>query len=116
MAKINQVSPEKQELFKKLIKEYDSKIAADLQNMLKEMFAPMLQNMLEAELDNSLGYDRYEHTEEIQPNSRNGHSQKTLTTSMRDVEIAIPRDCNVEFEPQVVKKYQRDVSDFLSKF
>ena len=90
MAKINQVSPEKQELFKKLIKEYDLKTAADLQNMLKEMFAPMLQNMLEAELDNSLGYDRYEHTEEIQPNSRNGHSQKTVTTSMGDVEIAIP--------------------------
>ena len=69
MTKINQVSPEKQELFKKLIEEYDLKTAADLQNMPKEMFAPMLQNMLEAELDNSLGYDGYEHTEEIQQNS-----------------------------------------------
>ena len=83
--------------------------------MLKEMFAPMLQNMLEAELDDCLGYDRYEHTEEIQPNSRNGHSQKTVTTSMGDVEIAIPRDRNGEFEPQVVKKYQRDVSDIEGK-
>lgn len=43
MAKINQVSPEKQELFKKLIKEYDLKTATDWQNMLKEMFAPMLR-------------------------------------------------------------------------
>ena len=115
MAKRNQVSPEKQELFKRLIKEYDLKTAADLQNMMKEMFAPMLQNMLEGELDDQLGYDKYEHTEEPSPNSRNGHSQKTVTTSYGDVDINIPRDRNGEYEPQVVKKYQKDVSDIEGK-
>lgn len=115
MAKKNQVSPEKQELFKKLIKEYDLKTAADLQNMMKEMFAPMLQSMLEGELDDRLGYDKYEHTEEPNPNSRNGYSKKTVTTSCGDVEINIPRDRNGDYEPQVVKKYQRDVSDIEGK-
>lgn len=115
MAKKNSVSPEKQELFKKLIKECNLKTAADLQNMLKEMFAPMLQDMLEGELDDQLGYDKYEHTEEPTPNSRNGHSQKTVTTSYGDVEINIPRDRNGEYEPQAVKKYQKDVSDIEGK-
>lgn len=115
MAKKNEQSPERQELFKKLIEEYNLKTAADVQNMMKEMFAPMLQSMLEGELDDQLGYDKYEHTEEPNPNSRNGHSQKTVTTSYGDVEINIPRDRNGEYEPQAVKKYQKDVSDIEGK-
>lgn len=115
MAKKNEQSPERQELFKKLIEEYNLKTAADVQNMMKEMFAPMLQSMLEGELDDQLGYDKYEHTEEPSPNSRNGHSQKTVTTSYGDVEINIPRDRNGEYEPQAVKKYQKDVSDIEGK-
>ncbi len=87
----------------------------DAQNLLKDLFGPIIQGMLEGELDDQLGYDKYERTEEIKPNSRNGHSQKTVTTSYGDVDIEIPRDRNGEFEPQVVKKYQRDVSDIEGK-
>mgnify|MGYP004511706239 CR=1 FL=1 len=115
MAKKNKVSPERMELAKKLVKEYDIRTVTEAQNLLKEIFAPMLQSMLEGELDDKLGYDRYERTEEVKPNSRNGHSQKTITTAYGDVEIEIPRDRNGEFEPQVVKKYQRDVSEIEEK-
>lgn len=115
MTKKNKVSPERKELAKKLVKEFDIRTAAEAQDLLKEIFAPMLQSMLEGELDDKLGYDRYERTEEVNPNSRNGHSQKTITTSYGDVEIEIPRDRNGEFEPQVVKKYQRDVSGIEGK-
>lgn len=94
MTKKNSVSPERMELAKKLVKEFDLRTAADAQNLLKEIFGPMLQSMLEGELDDHLGYDRYERTEETKPNSRNGHSQKTVTTSFGDVEIGIPRDRN----------------------
>lgn len=115
MTKKNNVSPERMELAKKLVKEYDLRTVADAQNLLKEIFGPMMQSMLEGELDDKLGYDKYERTEEVKPNSRNGHSQKTVTTSYGDVEIEVPRDRNGEFEPQVVKKYQRDVSDIEGK-
>lgn len=115
MTKKNGVSPERKELAKKLVKEFNLKTAADAQNLLKEIFGPMLQGMLEGELDDHLGYDRYERTEDSKPNSRNGYSQKTVTTSYGDVEIDIPRDRNGDFEPQAVKKYQRDVSDIEGK-
>jgi len=115
MEKKNKVSPEKKELARKLVEEFNLKTAADAQNLLKEIFGPMLQSMLEGELDDKLGYDKYERTDEAKPNSRNGHSQKTVTTSYGDVEIEVPRDRNGEFEPQVVKKYQKDVSDIEGK-
>lgn len=116
MTKRKEQSPERKELIKNLITEFDLKTAADVQNMLKEIFAPVLQGMLEGEMDDHLGYDKYEHSDEdTRANSRNGHSQKTVTTSYGDVEIDIPRDRNGEYEPQAVKKYQRDVSDIESK-
>ena len=115
MAKKNKVSPERKELAKKLVKEFDIRTVAEAQDLLKEIFAPMLQSMLEGELDDKLGYDRYERTEEAKPNSRNGHSEKTITTSYGDARIEIPRDRNGEFEPQAVRKYQRDVSGIEGK-
>lgn len=115
MTKKNKVSPERMELAKKLVKEFDLRSVSDAQNLLKEIFGPLMQSMLEGELDDKLGYDKYERTEGVKPNSRNGHSQKTVTTSFGDVEIGIPRDRNGEFEPQVVKKYQKDVSDIEGK-
>lgn len=115
MAKKNKVSPERNELAKKLVKEFDIRTVAEAQDLLKEIFAPMLQSMLEGELDDKLGYDRYERTEEAKPNSRNGHSEKTITTSYGDARIEIPRDRNGEFEPQAVRKYQRDISGIEGK-
>lgn len=103
------------ELARRLVKEFDLKTAADAQDLLKENFGPMLQSMLDGELDDHLGYDRYERTEESKANSRNGHSEKTVTTSYGDVAIDIPREGNGEFEPQAVKKYQKDVSDIEGK-
>lgn len=76
---------------RKLVEEFNLKTAADAQNLLKEIFGPMLQSMLEGELDDKLVYDKYERTDESKPNSRNGNSQKTVTTSYGDVEIEVPR-------------------------
>ena len=56
MAKKNKVSPERKELAKKLVKEYDIRTVAEAQDLLKEIFAPMLQSMLEGELDDKLRY------------------------------------------------------------
>ena len=61
-----------------------------------------MENGLEAELDEDLGYSRYDYKNKATDNSRNGHSSKTLRTSFGDVEVSVPRDRKGEFEPQGV--------------
>ena len=83
--------------------------------MFKDMFSPMLQDMLEGELDDHLGYGKYEHSGGSGFNSRNGHSSKKVTTSFGDMDLEVPRDRNSTFEPQIVKKRQKDVSDIENR-
>ena len=59
-----QLSPERKALILKLIDEFDIKSAKDIEDMFKDMFSPMPQEMLEGELDDHLGYGKYEHSEE----------------------------------------------------
>lgn len=78
----------------------------DLQSVYKMMIGAVLENSLDAELDEELGYSKYDYRNKHTNNSRNGHSQKTLKTSFGDAIIDIPRDRNGEFEPQIIKKNQ----------
>lgn len=82
----------------------------DIQDLFKETIAEFMENGLEAELDDELGYGRYDYRNKDTDNSRNGHSSKTLRTSYGDVEVAVPRDRKGEFEPQILKKNQTSVS------
>ena len=69
----------------------------------------MLENILEAEMDEHLGRDKYQRQSDIEPserNYRNGYSPKNLRSSFGDVDLDIPRDRKSEFEPQIVKKYE----------
>ena len=81
----------------------------DIQNLFKETIAELMENGLEAELDEDLGYSRYDYKNKATDNSRNGHSSKTLRTSFGDVEVSVPRDRKGEFEPQVLKKGQTSI-------
>lgn len=65
-------------------------------------------------MQNHLGYEKNRHSEDS-TNARNGYSQKTLKTSLGEVPIHIPRDRQGQFEPQIVKKHQRDVSSIEGK-
>ena len=76
----------------------------DIQNLFKETTAEFMEYGLEAELDDELGYGKYDYKNKNTSNSRNGHSSKTLRTSFGDVEVSIPCDRKGEFEPQVLKK------------
>lgn len=78
----------------------------DLQDVYKLMIGAVLEGGLEAELDNQLGYSKYDYRNKEVDNSRNGFSKKTLKTSFGDTEISVPRDRNGDFEPQLVKKNQ----------
>lgn len=95
---------------RELIKEKHLVTAADVQNMLKEMFAETLQEMLEAELDTELGYPKHGSKPEGSSNRRNGHTKKTVRSQYGELEVEVPRDRDGDFEPVVVKKHQKDVT------
>jgi putative transposase len=98
------------EQIRQLIKEKNMKTAQDVQETLKEMFAETLQEMLEAELEEELGYSKYDYKNKKTSNSRNGHSKKKVHSDYGSFELNIPRDRQGDFNPQVVKKNEHDIS------
>ena len=86
-----------------------------IQSLFKETIAEFMENGLEAELDDELGYSKYDYKNKDTDNSRNGHSSKTLRTSFGDVEVSVPRDRKGEFEPKVLKKNQTSISQDIEE-
>lgn len=78
----------------------------DVRGFFKELVAPTLQGLLEAELENHLGYPKHQPVFPSNGNSRNGHRKKTLKTTDGALEIKIPRDRNGSFEPEATKRYE----------
>jgi len=103
----------KRNIIASLFQEYDIKSAEDIQEALKDLLGSTIQSMLEAELDNHLGYEPYERTENT--NSRNGRKPKSIRSSYGEMEIAVPQDREGTFEPQIVKKRQKDISSIEQK-
>ena len=103
----------KQNIIAALINEYDIKTADDIQDALKDLLGGTIENMLEAELDNHLGYEPYERTSNS--NARNGHKSKTVRSKYGEFDIEVPQDRESSFEPQVVKKRQKDISHIEDK-
>ena len=81
----------------------------DIQNLFKEAIAEFMEKGLEAELDEELGYSKYDYKNKDTDNSRNGHSSKRLRTSFGEVDVSVPRDRKGEFAPQVLKKNQTSI-------
>ena len=82
----------------------------DIQKLFKETIAEFMENGLDAELDDELGYSKYDYRNKDTDNSRNGHSKKTLRTSFGGVDVSVPRDRKGEFDPQLLKKNQTSIS------
>lgn len=80
-----------------------------------KLFATTLEAMLEAEMSDHLGYERYEATGRNSGNSRNGRYTKKVRSSSGDVEIDVPRDRQGDFEPQIVKKYASSSNEIEDK-
>jgi putative transposase len=98
------------EQLKQWIKEKNMQSVEDVQSALKELFADTLQEMLEAELETSLGYAKHDTKNKKTTNSRNGYSKKKVRSEYGDVDIQVPRDRAGEFEPTIVKKNQTNVT------
>lgn len=113
-------SPQKaalRELMGNYLKENNVKVkdGTDVNSIMRDMMSIILEGALDQELDEELGYSKYDYRNKETDNSRNGHSQKTLHTSYGDMEIDIPRDRKGDFEPQVVKKYQNSITQDMEE-
>ena len=78
--------------------------------MLKDLLSGTIQTMLEAEIEHELGYAKHSMKDKITSNARNGHSKKTVRSEYGNLNLDIPRDRNAEFEPQIIPKYQREIT------
>jgi len=95
---------ERKENLRNIMKGLDVKNFDDLKDVFKLMIGEMVECGLEGEIEDELGYSKYDYRNKDVENSRNGYSQKKLKTSFGETEIKVPRDRNGEFEPQLVPK------------
>ena len=91
------------------------KDGTNVNSIMRDMMSIILEGALDQEMDEELGYSKYDYRNKETDNSRNGHSQKSMHTRYGDMEIDIPRDRKGEFEPQIVKKYQNTVTQDMEE-
>lgn len=103
----------KRNLIQGLLQEYDIQSAEDIQDALKDLLSGTIQDMLETEMDNHLGYDRYERSDE--PNYRNGTKSKTVRSKYGEFQVDVPQDRQSSFEPLALPKRQKDISSIDDK-
>ena len=101
-------NPRSHELIREMIELYHPQSIKDIQEMLKDMFADTMEDMLKAELDTELGYSKNSQAAKPTENRRNGSSPKTVTSSMGEIELNIPRDRMGEYEPELIPKGTKD--------
>ena len=107
------LSEKELELAKLLMAE--CKTTGDIQAKLKRLFAGTIEQMLEAEMEDYLGYEKHSVAGNNTGNSRNGYGRKTITSDYGDCEIAVPRDQNGEFEPRIIAKRQTRTDEIEQK-
>jgi len=108
------------EIIRELIQSEEFKNTGDIMEAIKAMFSDVLGEVLEAELDTTLGYEKQERrpdeeAEKEPRNYRNGHTTKTVKTQLGEVAVSVPRDRNGEFEPKIIGKYSRNADGMEEK-
>lgn len=107
--------PNSIELANKIIEQYQPKSVEEMQAALKDLFGPMFESMLKGEMNHHLGYESNDKGQKETENRRNGYGKKVVKTTAGEVEIAVPRDREGLFEPQLIPKRKRDVSSIEDK-
>ena len=111
-----QMTEGKKNIIQQLFQEYDIETAEDIQDALKDLLGGTIKEMMEVEMDEHLGYGKSERVNrEDQPDYRNGTKRKQVNSSYGTFSIDVPQDRNSTFEPQVVKKRQKDISNIDQK-
>ena len=91
------------------MEEYDIQSAEDIQDALKDLLGGTIKEMMESQMDGSLGYEKSERSDS--DDYRNGYKRKRINSRYGSMEIEVPQDRKSTFEPQVVKKRKKDISD-----
>ncbi len=102
------MTEKKRKLIQELIQQYDIQSAEDVQDALKDLLSGTIQGMLETEMDDHLGYNRYKRSAE--PNYRNGTKPKNVRSKYGEFTVDVPQERQSSFEPQVLPKHQKDIS------
>ena len=103
----------KRNIIHQLLQEYDIETAEDIQDALKDLLGGTIKEMMEAEMDDHLGYQKSERSDS--DDYRNGYKSKRVNSSYGSMDIDVPQDRKSTFEPQIVKKRQKDISDIDQK-
>ena len=107
------MSEGKKNIIGMLIEEYDIKTAKDIEDALKDLLGGTIQEMLECEMDEHLGYQEFERSDN--PDYRNGKKTKKIRGNFGETENEVPQDRDGTFEPKIVKKRQKDISGIEHK-
>ena len=103
----------KRNIIQGLLQEYNIETAADIQEALKDLLGGTIKEMMEAEMDEHLGYEKSQRSDS--DDARNGYKTKHITTSYGGMEIDVPQDRKSTYNPQIVKKRQKDITDIDQK-
>ena len=113
MSRKREMSESKKNLIGSLIEMYNIETAEDIQEALKDLLGGTIENMLESELEEHLGYDNYERNRNT--NSRNGKKEKMIRSKYGEIPISVPQDRESTFTPKIVPKRQKDISSIENK-
>jgi len=103
------------ELIKEIVKEEKFTSTNQIMETIKEMFSDILEEVLQCEIDEQLGYEKHQRRSDGPSNYRNGSTKRKLKTQFGEVEVNVPRDRNGSYEPQILDKYQRNVDGLEEK-
>lgn len=111
--KVKPLTEGKKNIITALLEEYDIETAEDIQDALKDLLGGTIKSMMEAEMDDHLGYESYERSDN--ENYRNGTKSKKVRSKYGEFEIDVPQDRDSTFEPKIVRKRQKDISEIDDK-
>ena len=108
------------EMMREFVRSQNFTSTDEVMTAMKDMFKDILQEVMECELSDELGYEKSERTSNDEcgkksKNYRNGYSKKTVKTQMGELEIKVPRDRNGEYEPKIISKYNRNADGMEEK-
>ena len=112
------MQPVPQDLLKGYVQSQHFTSTTEIMEAMKEMFRDVIQTVMEVEMDEELGRERCERSDEPEGaprNYRNGYTKKTVKTQLGEVDIKVPRDRNGSFEPKIIGKYDRNADGMEDK-
>ncbi len=111
--KIGSLTEGKKEIISKLLEEYDVETAEDIQYALADLLGGTIKGLMEAEMDEHLGYEKSARSDSS--NARNGYKSKKVRSSFGEIDVEVPQDRDSSFEPKIVAKRQKDISQIDHK-